>query len=35
MEYISGKKKRDMDSDLGGTMRLGGQVCKLKKKSNS
>ena len=33
---ISGKKeKRDMDSDLGGTMRLGGQVCKLKKKSNS
>ena len=24
-----------MDSDLGGTMRLGGQVCKLKKKSNS
>ena len=33
---ISGKKeKRDMHSDLGGTMRLGGQVCKLKKKSNS
>ena len=33
---ISGKKeKRDKDSDLGGTMRLGGQVCKLKKKSNS
>ena len=33
---ISGKKeKRDMDSDLGGTMRLGGQICKLKKKSNS
>ena len=33
---ISGKKeKRDMDSDLGGTMRLGGQLCKLKKKSNS
>ena len=33
---MSGKKeKRDMDSDLGGTMRLGGQVCKLKKKSNS
>ena len=33
---ISGKKeKRDKDSDLGGTMRLGGQLCKLKKKSNS
>ncbi len=33
---MSGKKeKRDKDSDLGGTMRLGGQVCKLKKKSNS
>ena len=33
---ISGKKeKRDKHSDLGGTMRLGGQVCKLKKKSNS
>ena len=33
---ISGKKeKRTRNSDLGGTMRLGGQVCKLKKKSNS
>ena len=33
---ISGKKeKRTKNSDLGGTMRLGGQVCKLKKKSNS
>lgn len=33
---ISGKtEKRDKHSDLGGTMRLGGQVCKLKKKSNS
>ncbi len=33
---ISGKKeKRNINSDLGGTMRLGGQVCKLKKGSNS
>ena len=33
---ISGKKEiRSKNSDLGGTMRLGGQVCKLKKKSNS
>ena len=33
---ISGKKEnRTKNSDLGGTMRLGGQVCKLKKKSNS
>ena len=33
---ISGKKeKRNKNSDFGGTMRLGGQVCKLKKKSNS
>ena len=33
---ITGKKeKRDKNSDLGGTMRLGGQLCKLKKNSNS
>ena len=33
---ISGKKeKTDKNSDLGGTMRLGGQLCKLKKGSNS
>ena len=33
---ISGKKeKRNKSSDLGGTMRLGGQICKLKKSSNS
>ena len=33
---ISGKKeKRNKDSDLGGTMRLGGQRCVLKKNSNS
>ena len=33
---ISGKKeKRDKNSDLGGTMRLGGQLCRLKKNSNS
>tara|TARA_Y100000992_G_scaffold289473_1_gene244064 strand:+ start:152 stop:1777 length:1626 start_codon:yes stop_codon:yes gene_type:complete len=33
---ISGKKEtRSKDSDLGGTMRLGGQLCMLKKKSNS
>ena len=33
---ISGKKeKRNINSDLGGTMRLGGQVCELKKGSNS
>ena len=33
---ISGKKeKRSENSDLGGTMRLGGQLCVLKKKSNS
>ncbi len=33
---ISGKKeKRNKNSDLGGTMRLGGQLCKLKKGSNS
>ena len=31
---ISGKKEqRNKNSDLGGTMRLGGQVCKLKKSS--
>ena len=33
---ISGKKeKRNKNSDLGGTMRLGGQLCKIKKGSNS
>ncbi len=33
---ISGKQeKRNINSDLGGTMRLGGQVCKLKRGSNS
>ena len=33
---ISGKKEiRNKNSDLGGTMRLGGQICKLKKSSNS
>ena len=33
---ISGKKeKRSKNSDLGGTMRLGGQLCILKKNSNS
>ena len=33
---MSGKKeKRSENSDLGGTMRLGGQLCVLKKKSNS
>ena len=33
---ITGKKeKRSKNSDLGGTMRLGGQLCVLKKKSNS
>ena len=33
---ISGKKEqRDKNSDLGGTMRLGGQVCKLKKSSKA
>ena len=33
---ISGKKeKRNKSSDLGGTMRLGGQICRLKKSSNS
>jgi len=33
---ISGKKeKRDKNSDIGGTMRLGGQLCVLKRKSNS
>ena len=33
---ISGKKeKRNINSDLGGTMRLGGQVCKLKRGSNA
>ena len=33
---ISGKQEqRDKNSDLGGTMRLGGQVCKLKKSSNA
>ena len=32
----SGKKeKRNKSSDLGGTMRLGGQICKLKKSSNA
>ena len=32
----SGKKEtRSKNSDLGGTMRLGGQLCKLKKKSKS
>ena len=33
---ISGKReKRNKSSDLCGTMRLGGQICKLKKSSNS
>jgi len=33
---ISGKKEqRNKNSDMGGTMRLGGQVCKLKKSSNA
>ena len=33
---ISGKReKRNINSDLGGTMRLGGQVCKLKRGSNA
>ena len=33
---ISGKQEqRDKNSDMGGTMRLGGQVCKLKKSSNA
>ena len=33
---ISGKKeKRNKNSDLGGTMRLGGQTCKLKKTSKA
>ena len=33
---ISGKQeKRNINSDLGGTMRLGGQVCKLKRGSSS
>ena len=33
---FSGKKeRRNENSDLGGTMRLGGQVCKLKKSSNA
>ena len=33
---ISGKReKRNQNSDLGGTMRLGGQLCKLKKKSKT
>ena len=33
---ISGKKEtRNKNSDLGGTMRLGGQLCILKKNSNS
>jgi CTP synthase len=33
---MSGKKeKRSKSSDLGGTMRLGGQVCKLVKSSNA
>jgi CTP synthase len=33
---FSGKKeRRNKNSDLGGTMRLGGQVCKLKKSSNA
>ena len=33
---ISGKKeKRNKNSDLGGTMRLGGQACKLKKTSKA
>jgi len=27
------KKKKEQDSDLGGTMRLGGQLCKIKKGS--
>ena len=32
----SGKKEvRNKDSDLGGTMRLGGQLCKLQKSSNA
>ncbi|MDA9143291.1 CTP synthase [Gammaproteobacteria bacterium] len=29
------KQKRNKNSDLGGTMRLGGQVCKIKKPSNA
>ena len=33
---MSGKQEqRDKNSDLGGTMRLGGQLCKLKKSSNA
>ena len=33
---ISGKKeKRNLNSDLGGTMRLGGQICKLTKSSSA
>ena len=33
---ISGKQEqRNKNSDMGGTMRLGGQVCKLKKSSNA
>ena len=33
---ISGKKeKRNSNSDLGGTMRLGGQICKLTKSSSA
>ncbi|MDA9805603.1 CTP synthase [Gammaproteobacteria bacterium] len=33
---ISGKKEqRNKNSDMGGTMRLGGQVCKLKKSSKA
>ena len=33
---ISGKReKRNQNSDLGGTMRLGGQLCKLKKNSKT
>ena len=33
---ISGKKEqRNKNSDMGGTMRLGGQVCELKKSSNA
>ena len=35
MIFLAKKEKRDKNSDLGGTMRLGGQLCKLKKGSNS
>ena len=33
---ISGKKEqRNKNSDMGGTMRLGGQLCKLKRSSKA